>query len=212
MNLLIRPHLAGLLLAVLPAAAAAATLDEAASGDFSDDRLAPTVWLLEGGSVGNNGETGHNVLTGRFGRSGVLDLDYVHLVIPAGYQWSELRVGQQTTTAGSAGSFLGVALGETMPVLPGATSPDGLYLWSHFGSADRGTDILPRLKLNGGRTGGFLDGAIGPGSYTLWLQELSPGSWPYRLNIVLSPVPVPPAGGLAAAGLLALATWRRRAR
>lgn len=212
MNRCHRPRLAGLLLAMLSSAAGAATLDEAGAGDFSNDRLAPTLWLLDGSSAAANGETGHNVLGGRFGRSGVVDLDYVHVVIPAGYQWSELRVGQQTTTAGAAGSFIGVALGSTMPVPPTAGSPDGLYLWSHFGNADRGTDILPRLKLNGGAAGGYLEGAIGPGSYTLWLQELSPGSYPYRLNLVLSPVPVPPSGLLAAAGLLALAGWRRRAR
>lgn len=209
-RLRLRIRLASLLTALAATSAQSATLDEAVAGDFSNDRLAPTPWLLDGGSLAANGETGHNILAGRTGRSGTVDRDYVHIVVPEGYVWSELRVGQQTTTGGNGGSFLGVAVGSSMPVDPAATSAEGLYLWTHYDTADRGTDVLGEMKLNGGHAGGYLDGAIGAGSYTLWIQELAAGSYTYRFNIVLSPVPLPHGGLLALAGLAALAAWRRR--
>lgn len=45
--------------------AAAPALDEASFGDLSNDCLAASPWQLDGTSVGQNGETGHNVLSGR---------------------------------------------------------------------------------------------------------------------------------------------------
>lgn len=200
---------AALALSIAAGGTPAATLEETVVGDFSNDRLAPTPWLLDGGSLGANGETGHNVLSGRTGRSTAVDRDYVHIVVPKGYVWSELRVGQQTTTGGIGGSFIGVALGETMPLEPTATSAVGLYLWTHYDSSDRGTDVLGEMKLNGALAGGYREDAIGAGSYTLWIQELATGSYTYRFNIVLSPVPLPHGSLLALAGLAVLTGWRR---
>lgn len=203
-RLLHRGQQAALLIAISAGSVQAATLDEVVVGDFSDDRLAPTLWRLDGSGVAANGETGHNVIARRTGRAATVDLDYVHIVVPEGYVWSELRVGQQTTTGGS--SFLGVALGGSMPLEPTATSAEGLYLWTHYDLADRGTDVLAEMKLNGGLAGGHLGGEIGAGSYTLWIQELAAGSYTYRFNIVLSPVSEAPFWLLLLTGAAVLRT------
>ena len=60
-------------------ARAGIVLDEATTGDFSDDRLAPTAITLE---------TGMNVIAGLFGQSPVPDmhdLDYVRFTVPVGH-------------------------------------------------------------------------------------------------------------------------------
>lgn len=207
MNRLLAPGLrAALLFALAGGSVQAATLDEAVIGDFSNDRLAPTLWRLDGSGLAANGETGHNVIAGRTGRADTVDRDYVHLVVPEGYVWSELRIGQQTTTGGSGGSFLGVAIGDTMPLEPTATSAEGLYLWTHYALSDRGTNVLGAMKLNGVLAGGYQDGEIGAGSYTLWIQELAVGSFAYRFNIVLSPVPEAPVWLLLVTGAVVLRT------
>jgi hypothetical protein len=128
---ILRKRSAALVLAAASTGAAAVDLSEQIAGDFSNDRLAPTKWSLGPDSV--------NVLTGTIGRnmSGQVDRDYVTLEVPVGYQWTQLRVGNQTVASGGQGSFIGLALGPTMPVLPSATTATGLmgwklYMWADF--------------------------------------------------------------------------------
>ncbi len=185
-------------------AVGAASLDEASFGDLSGDRLAPTVWLLDGTTVGPNGQSGQNVLSGSTGRAAAVDRDYLSIVVPEGYVWSELRVGQQTTTGGAGGAFIGLAAGAFMPVAADAPSAQGLLGWRHYGLADRGTDILDDMAVPAFGSSGFAP-PLGAGTYTVWIQELALGSYGYRFNFVLLPVPQPAAAVLGAAGLLVLA-------
>lgn len=212
--------LAALGASVVAGAARAADLSESTTPlvlEFSNDRLAPTPWLLDA-TVPAQGVPGlfANVLTGTIGRSaqGVVDRDYVSFVVPAGYFLTALRVGNQTTSGGPQGSFVGLAAGPTMPVDPLAdpSAPDaaaGLLGWRLYSSADRMLDILPSMGLpNQGSTG--FTAPLPEGTYTLWMQELAPGSFTYRFNLVISPVPEPSSWLLLGGGLLALRAAARR--
>ncbi len=192
--------------------AGAATWDEALQGDLSNERLAPTLFVLEGGLPAQNGETGHNVVTGRVGRApdGTIERDYLHLVVPDGFLLSELRIGQQTQFGGN-GSFLGIASGATMPVEPDASSAAGLLGWRIVGPADRGTSVLDEMGESGNGASGFA-GALPAGDYTVWAQELVPGSFLYRYNFVLSAVPDLPGSVTLAMGGIALALTAARRR
>jgi len=189
----------------------AATLDEVLIGDLSGDAAMPTRWLLDGTSVGQNGQAGHNVLSGTTGRaaSGAVDRDYVNIVVPAGFAWTELRVGNQTVSSGTVGSFIGLAPGSFMPVAPSAITANGLLGWRHYSQIDRNTDILDDMAVAAAGSSGF-SRPLAAGDYTLWIQELNNGSYVYRFNLVLSPVPEPPAWLLAAAAMAALRLVRGR--
>lgn len=195
---------------VLPGTINAATYDESIRGDLSGNRLAPSFLQLDylpGGNV-----AGSNVISGTLGRSaGVVDRDYLHINVPMGYVLGRLLVGNQTTVGGS-GAFLGLAAGSTMPVAETAVDAQGLLGFRVYTVADRGTDILEYMAIPAQGSSGFT-APLGPGDYTLWMQELATGSYTYRFNLVLEPaavVPLPPVLPLFMAGLGLLA-WRLRA-
>lgn len=182
--------------------AGAADRDESVAGDLSGDRMAPTRWVLDRESTGS--VPGSNVLTGATGRNaGVVDRDYLHVVVPDGYEWVALRVGNRTTVGGG-GSFIGLAAGPVMPVAPDAADGSGLLGFRVYTLADRNTDILPAMAAGGGATSGFTV-PLPAGDYAVWIQELAPGTYGYRFNFVLAPVPEPATGRLAAIGVGAVA-------
>jgi len=187
--------------------AGAADLDESLRGDLSGDRMAPTRWVLDHASTGS--VPGSNVLTGTTGRiGGVVDRDYLHVVVPAGHEWVGLRVGNQTTVGGG-GSFIGLATGPFMPVAPDAADATGLLGFRVHGVADRNTDILPAMAGGGGGASGFAL-PLAAGDYAVWIQELAPGAYTYRFNFVIAPVPEPASALLAAIGLGAVALCLHR--
>lgn len=196
-------------LAIAAGHAAAASYTESVNGDFSNDRLAPTFLQLDYLPEGNS--PGSNVITGTIGRNGgVVDLDYLTVNVPVGYQLSALRVGTVTTVGGS-GSFIGLAAGGTMPVLPSATNALGLLGYRIYRLDDRNTDILDDMAVPLGGSSGFAP-PLSAGDYTFWIQELATGTYTYSFDAVLTPVPGPAAAAwLLAAGLLALGARTQRA-
>jgi hypothetical protein len=199
-------RLSALALAALLPAAGAATLDEAVGGDFSGNRLAPTVFTLDaptGGVI--------NTFQGRIGRvAGVVDVDYINIIVPAGYLWTGLTVGASTVGGGS-GSFIGFANGPTMPVLTTATTAAGLLGWKLYNAGDAGTDILDDMAVPNNGSSGY-SRPLPAGSYTFWIQELATGDFPYSFSVNLAPVPEASSALLMLLGLSAVAVAAKRAR
>jgi hypothetical protein len=201
--------LTGLSLLLAAGTAQAADLNEASFGDLSSDRLAPTTWVLDSATPGPTAGVFNNVLSGKTGRTaGVVDRDYVRVVVPQGQQLVALRVGNQTQSGGPGGSFIGLAAGAVMPLPPDATWAAGLLGWRHYGPADRNTDILPLMAVPFAGSSGFT-APLPAGDYTLWIQELAPGAFEYRFNLQLAAVPEPAGAALLLLGLAALAARRR---
>ena len=192
-----------LLLALcLPWLAWGASFDESVSGDMSDNGLNPATLALTYGDVGNNGLLGNNVITGRIGRvNGIIDRDYLHIIVPVGYVWSSLLVGNQTTVGGTA-SFIGLAAGNAITIDPNtATTATGLMGYKLFGTADRSKDILPAMAVSGNGSSGFFS-PLTAGDYTLWIQELTPGNFTYKFNLILTAVPEPQSLGMFFLGFM----------
>jgi len=209
-----RKQIKAWLLAVLLGCGSALAADytESIDGDLSNDRLAPTRLVLSYGGPGASSMLGANIITGTLGNTppGTIDRDYLNFRIPAGFVLSELRVGQQTTVGGG-GSFIGLAAGTTMPVAPDAPDATGLLGWRVYQLSDRGTDILDNMQTAGNGASGF-ERPLVSGEYTLWLQELASGTFNYRFNLLLSPVPEASTLSLMAAGALCVVLAARRRR
>lgn len=207
-RLAFRPWVVALAWFALAGAVQAADYAESSGGDLSGDRLAPTTLLLDVFTDAN--VPGSNVVSGTIGRmNGIVDRDYLRVVVPAGHLWSELRVGNQTVVGGS-GSFIGLAAGSVMPVAPDAANAAGLLGFRIFGIDDRNSDILPALGVAGNGAAGF-SAPLPAGDYTVWIQELAEGSFQYRLNFVITPVPEPSVALLWGLGFAVLAGTRLRA-
>ena len=171
-------------------ARAGIVLDEATSGDFSDDRLAPTAVTLEAGM---------NVIAGLSGLSPVPDmhdLDYVRFTVPVGHVLTRFLV--QDAFVGGAFSFVGMQAGPEVTISwtwSNVNSP--LLGWSHFGSSDIGSDLLPTMARSPGSVG--FTPPLGAGTYTLWIMELDISQVSsYRFGLEVAPIPGPAAAWLAA--------------
>jgi hypothetical protein len=194
---------------MFPMASFAATYDESTFGDLSNDRLNPTLFNLSFGSTGPNGIAGNNVVSGSVGRVGsTFDRDYLHVIVPTGYTWSELRVGNQTQV-GNNSSFIGLAAGSIMPVDPTAINATGLLGFKLYNLNDRGQDILDDMSMSQNGSTGFST-PLSAGSYTLWIQELAPGNFNYRFNLILTPVPEPESYAMLLTGLGIILIFSRR--
>jgi len=51
---------------------------------------------------------------------------------------------------------------------------------------------------------------LSAGSYTLWIQELAPGNFNYRFNLILTPIPEPESYAMLIAGWGIISTLSKR--
>jgi hypothetical protein len=196
--------LALLLAALAVGPAAAATVwDEAIDGDLSGDRTAPTPLVFS---------TGDNDVFGTMGRpaGGEYDREYFTFTVPDRAAFTRLIVLYSTINGGN-GQLLALESGTEVTVDPdNMPSPAPLLGYLIIGPGDDGTNVLPAL--------GTAPGAIGfapplpSGAYSVWVQDGNLPPSTYGLRFTLAEVPLPDAGLMAAAGLLSLATLRRRRR
>ena len=184
-----------LLLAGVAARASAASYSEGMQGDLSDDRLAPTVWVLENGA---------NALSADFGNG---DLDYFAIHIAPGYALQSLILEPSTVT-GSGLSFAAFEAGPVMTVSP-VTAPTGLNGWTHFSSAQFGTDILDNFATGWGTLGFSMP--LPAGVYTFWVQEIESGEglrYDFTFNVAPVVVPLPAGVGVVLHALALLGLGR----
>lgn len=193
-------------IAVSPASAAS-TYSENVSGDLSNNGLSPTAISL---AFGNNMIEG---LTGL--QDGAVDRDYFTFTLASGQALDAIQILTGTTTHGFA--FIGVQSGNQLTVPPSTPDATGLLGWYHYSGADVGSDILGSMGSSGNGATGF-NGPLGPGTYTFWVQEGSPGpKVRYRFNFVVgdfvSVVPEPSTWAMLLLGFGAVGyTMRRRRR
>lgn len=182
----ISPLLAAAFLASVSAQTAPAdtvVFDEARDGDASDDRFAPaTVGLV----------AGVNTIRGFSGQSptpDVHDLDYVTFTVPPGFELNSFVL--QSASVGGAFSFVGMQAGPIVTIPADWTSIETPLLgWSHFGSADVGSDLLPVMANSPGSVG--FSGPLGAGTYALWIMELDtsePHTYSFGLGVTAVPAP-----------------------
>jgi hypothetical protein len=125
------------------------------------------------------------------------------VTVPVGF-----AVGSLTelpgTEVGSNFSFIGVEAGPQVTVSPNATSAAGLLGWWHYGPADINTNILPLMGIPAAGSSGFTP-PLGPGQYSFWVQELNPGTFPFRFAFgLVSTVPEPGTFTVSLIGLAML--------
>src|SRR5262245_28020635 len=194
-----------LALAALPTLARA-DWNEATNGEFSDNRLAPTLVPLALGS---------NIITASTNST---NLDYFRIVVPAGQRLSAIMLN--SFTSASTFSFLGVQAGTQFSVTPLTATPGSMLGYTHFGAAPAavGTDILDNMATGSGAIG--FTPPLQAGNYVFWANETAASNSDYSFNFVVTAAPAVPALPapwlpaltavlLAAAGAVALRLRRR---
>jgi len=182
---------------------AASVYNEAVSGDLSNSGLTPTALSFSSGS---------NQVSGTTGNSNGFDRDYFTFTVPSGNQLTSI-IESAGTSVGGIVSFIGIQAGPQVTVPPTATDATGLLGWTHYGGVSANTDILPDMSVAQQGSSGFTR-PLGPGVYSIWIQDFNAGSFSYSFNFTLAPaaaVPEPQtyATTLGAMGLLVLLGWRR---
>lgn len=143
--------------------AVASNFMESESGDLSGEIDAPTP--LEVGP-------GANTVTASTASG---DLDYVTFTVGPCDVLTQLTVESFTPAdTGDSVAFLAIGSGSTFaaPFEGGATDVSALLGFSHFGFADIGQDILPRVGTGAG-TLGFTT-PLPAGDYTMWINQTGP--------------------------------------
>jgi hypothetical protein len=186
---------------LLGSAHASIIYNESVNGDLSGNGLAPTSVTVALGSNQVFGSTGKNT-------DQVVDRDYLTFTVPAFTAWTGLTVLPGTSTVGAL-SFIGLQAGNqvTLPVAPATAA--GLLGWRHFSTSDINTDILAEMGVPSNGSTGFT-GGLGPGSYSLWIQETGAGSSLYGFDIILTPIPEPGTYAMMGIALACLGLLCRR--
>ena len=188
-----------LLTAVSSSGSFGATLyDESTSGDLSNNGLSPTFLAFNLGS---------NVVRGTMGLGTIVDRDYFSFVVPQGAALTSL-VEFANTTVGNAVSFIGIEQGNAVTVPTNAQTATGLLGWTHYGAATTDTDLLPAMSISNLGSSGF-NGSLGPGTYSVWIQDGNVGTFAYGFNFQLNTVPEPGTVGMML-GAVALVAFRSK--
>jgi len=183
--------LAALAVAAFAQSATAATIwDESIDGDLSGDQLAPTVLVV---GVGANSITGVTQ-TG--------DVDFFTFTVPDGANLAQVIL----TSFDSADDLAFLAI-QSGPVITDTASAAALLGWVHASATFVGTNVLDDMA-NGAGALGFTT-PLGPGTYTVWMQQTGADPVAYGLDLVLR-VPEPSMALLFAFGIAALGFGRRR--
>lgn len=195
--------------ALLPATASAGAVgavggwDEAVNGDLSGDGLAPSFVALTEGSNILRGTTGRNADTS------LVDLDYLTISVPSGFELTSMLVLDGTASIGF-GSFIGLVGGNTFPVPPSTPDASGLLGWTLFDAGNVGGDLLLFMSAPSFGSVGFTP-PLPAGDYSFWIQETGIGVASYNFDMTLAAVPEP-ATALSLLGGLALLTAAARRR
>jgi len=128
-------------------------------GDLSDDFTAPTAFTIG---------PGVNTVTAST-QSG--DLDYLTFTVGPCDTLTQLTVDSYTAEAGDAIAFIAVQSGSafTFPAAEAGDNTGELLGFSHYGMADIGQDILPRIGEEEDALG--FTPPLQPGDYTVWLNQ-----------------------------------------
>jgi hypothetical protein len=171
--------------------------DEDVSGDLSDDIDAPTqlgTLALGVSSVSLNVENS---------ASPDGDFDVFTFSIAEGRAWSGLFVEEYIP--GDAVSFLAIDDADTFPVNPNFGDPTAFLAGALFGTADVGDDLFPLLEIPQAGGVGF-DGPLGPGDYSVFVQQTGPLT---EIALGFQVLPTPPAAALLGFGVLCVSRRRR---
>lgn len=196
--------LAALAALALPARAAL-VWDEAASGDLSGTAGAPTRLVFRAGSNVMAGSVQHPVDT----------QDFVQFTLLPGLELSALRLlsydDPATPLADDGNRGYHAILAGTQGLVPTPANRSAFLGGNHLDPVAPGSDLLPLLGGEGRLAGVGFSGPLGAGDYVYLIQQTGPQSSVYRLDFVVTPVPVPAALWLALPACLVLAGRHRKA-
>lgn len=172
---------------------AATVYSESVNGDLSSNGLSPTLITLTAGS---------NQIIGKNGNQDSAVRDYLTFTVPSGYALTSITL--LGDTIGNVG-FLGLQAGNQVTLPTNTSTAAGLLGWWHYTPANIGANLLPLMAAPANGSSGFAP-PLGPGAYSLWIQESSPGLFTFDFDLVLTQVPEPATWLLTAlgAGLLGL--------
>jgi len=170
---------------------------ESVNGELSNDGLIPTTITVGAGSNFISGTTG----------AGPNFRDYFTISVTSGLRFVSL-IELGGTQAGNLG-FLGLQSGPQVTLPTNTPNAAGLLGWVHYAPTSSDIDVLPAMAIPANGSSGFTL-PLGPGNYSFWLQDSSPGTFDYSFNIVLAPVPEVSTAALTIVGVLALVPILRR--
>jgi hypothetical protein len=172
---------------------------ESINGELSNDGLNPTVITVAGGS---------NFIVGSTGGSTAADFrDYFTFFVPSNLRLVSV-IELAGTQAGNLG-FLGLQSGTQVTLPTNTVTAAGLLGWVHYAPTAADINVLPTMAVPANGSSGFTP-PLASGNYAFWLQDSTPGTFQYAFNVVLAPVPEPPAMVLTLVGLFALFPLLRR--
>ncbi len=150
-------------------------IDEAITGEFSEDRNAPTA--LVAGPIDNriSGEVGDG------------SRDYLTIHVPEGQQLAGIVLEEFVSTDDRA--FLGMQAGTVFTEPPTGANAANLLGYVLFEASQLGTDVLD--DMNRDDTIGFTT-PLPSGDYVFWIQQLN-ATTDYTFNFIVEPADAPVA-------------------